>query len=68
MAENIDITVSNTPVEVTVNTVPIVVIPKQIYSGHGAPSEIPVNPSIEALYFDLDTYQTYFWNPETQSW
>ena len=41
---------------------------RQISYGHGVPTASPSDTSDAAIYYDLDTYQTYFWNPATQSW
>jgi hypothetical protein len=40
----------------------------QLACGHGAPVSPPQDPTQAALYYDLDTFQMSFWNPETQSW
>jgi len=44
------------------------VVITQLTYGHGAPTSPPGIPTIAAVYYDLDSYQTYLWNPETQSW
>lgn len=41
---------------------------RQVFFGNGAPTTPPVDPSDAAIYYDISTYQTYFWNIETQSW
>lgn len=55
----------NSPVSITINQG---VNGKQVYSGHGKPTEPPSNQDVEVIYFDLDTYQMYIWNKEMKSW
>lgn len=40
----------------------------QLYCGHGAPVSPPDDITKAALFYDLDTFQLYFWNTDTQSW
>lgn len=40
----------------------------QTYCGKGAPTFVPNEPFAAAIYYDTDTYQTYFWNIINQSW
>lgn len=81
MATRITIEVVTTPINVTTevvggNTVEVVApiqggssqSSMQIYKGHGEPSTAPDNPTLGALYYDLDTYRVYLWNTETLSW
>lgn len=41
---------------------------QQVYYGSGAPSSPPADETKGAIYYDIDTYQLYFWNPNTLSW
>lgn len=41
---------------------------RQVFFGVGAPTAPPTDPSDAAIYYDISTYQTYFWNINTQSW
>jgi hypothetical protein len=52
---------------VTKATAAIVPI-QQIYSGNGAPATPPTDQTKGAIYYDIDTFQIYFWNTNTLSW
>lgn len=40
----------------------------QVFYGSGAPTGNPASLYSAAIYYDKNTYQVYFWNPDTQSW
>lgn len=41
---------------------------EQLTCGHGAPSGVPPVTGNASIYYDLDNFQMYLWNPNTQSW
>jgi hypothetical protein len=43
-------------------------IVKQLIYSHGAPTGAPPFSDSASICYDLDSFQMYLWNPETQSW